>query len=152
MLCCVNQLVASSGLHQGAAGLPGRQVPPRRQPPVGVAAGRDPGPSVDVLLHATLLRAGRATTAHHRRPGEAATRSSDARPSSSLCQLTFHYFQLLEAFYWQQDEIRGLREELNQREVRTTQASNQSQTLHQMSRDLLTRLVTQRFCLCGSCR
>lgn len=36
------------GLPPGTAGLPGRQIPPRGQPAVGLAAGRHPDPTVDV--------------------------------------------------------------------------------------------------------
>uniref|UniRef100_A0A671UQP7 Coronin n=1 Tax=Sparus aurata TaxID=8175 RepID=A0A671UQP7_SPAAU len=43
------------------------------------------------------------------------------QPFSSHCQDIHVLFQLLQAFYRQQDEIRGLREQLNQKDARITQ-------------------------------
>lgn len=42
------------GLPPGAAGLPGRQIPPRAERADGLAAGRHPDPTVDVPIGPTL--------------------------------------------------------------------------------------------------
>lgn len=107
----------SAGLLPGAAGLPKRQIPQRSERPVGLAARRDLRSPVDLLLHATLLRAGRAAPAHNGERGEEKPNLLTVRVPLPL-KFTFS-FQLLQAFYRQQGEIRDLREELNQKEVRT---------------------------------
>lgn len=133
----------SWGLPWGAAGLPGRQIPQRGEWSVGVAAGRDPDPTVDVLLHPTLLRTSRETTTYDRKRGEVRIAFAEtlcflcadalAAFSSSYPLLFFFFkFQLLQAFYRQQDEIRGLREQLNHKDV-SIQTQSHSQPSKKLS-------------------
>lgn len=117
----------SWGLPWGAAGLPGRQIPQRGERSVGVAARWDPDPAVDVLLHSTLLRTRRETAAYDRERGEAwihqicrgecVFANALARVSPLPAKKLVFLFQLLQAFYRQQDEIRGLTEQLNHKDV-----------------------------------
>lgn len=118
----------SEGLPWGAVGLPGCQIPPRAERSDGLAARRDPDPTVDVLLHPTLLRTCGETAAADRERGEA--RGHELWKVKFTC---FHFFcrslfQLLQAFYRQQDEIRGLKEELDHKDVSIpTQSHTRSQ-------------------------
>lgn len=105
----------SSGLPPGATLLPGRQIPPGAERPDGVAARWDP---VGPAMHAALLRTLRKTTTNHQGRGETPAWFRRSETGRSCWVLTWcSLSQLLQAFYQQQEEIRGLREQLQHKDV-----------------------------------
>lgn len=106
---------SSSGLPPGATLLPGRQIPPGAERPDGVAARWDP---VDPAVHAPLLRTLRKTATNHQGRGETLAWVRRSETGRSRWFLTcYSLSQLLQAFYQQQEEIRGLREQLQHKDV-----------------------------------
>lgn len=70
---------------------------------------------MDVPFHPTLPGTGRETPAHHRARGE--NRSAGHGAGELANAIFVSSFQLLVEFYRQQEQIRELREELEQKDV-----------------------------------